>query len=383
MAKGIQVRGMIYLNKIQMMNRKKFRNKNIINLSLSENLYKIPFKVLLDIKAEYHKINLYPVGIHEELRSRIAEYHDLQKNNVLIGNGLDEMILIASLTLAKEHKKVMITENTFQGYVESAKICNLEIIKSKIENNRICVNDILTRISKDLDFIILCNPLNPYGTIITQDESNEIVSKAQSMGIYVIIDEAYGDFANKDKFKSSIDLIDKYDNLIVYRSFSKYFGIAGLRCGYALSNYKNIVQMSSIEGALPYRVNRIACRAAMSCLRQKCLYDKIAQKIQYNKIMLYKMLYKEGIQYVESETNFILLKFNENIDIANLCKKLLNDYQITVKNGNDFGLSHCIRVGIGTKKQMRYFVKSLHYVLSEFENNLFKRINLNDRETMF
>lgn len=339
------------------------KNSDMINLSLSENLFDIPKSVLQDLTEECQKINYYPIDIYEEARCKIAEFHKLINDNILLGNGVDEVILISSLTLTKERKQIMVTENTFKGYVESAKICELEIIETKITNNHIDVEDILSKITDKIAFIIICNPLNPYGTIISENQCKKIIEKAKLNNVYVIFDEAYGDFVNNINYKSKVDWINIYENIIVYRSFSKYFGIAGLRCGYAISDCKNIEIMSSIKKSLPYRVNRIACRAVISCLANKQYYDVISQKVSENKKYLYNVLDKLGVGYIRSETNFVMIIFKQNVDVNCLCELLQKQYNIKIKNGNEFGLDYCVRVGIGTIDHIKIFVKALKELL--------------------
>ena len=262
------------------------KKNNVLNLSLSENLYPLPKKVFDDLNKEYPRINYYPIDCYKKLRKALAEYHDLFPENIFISNGLDEMIFIASLTLANNHRRILLPEVMFQGYVEAAKLCGIEIISSKITQGKIDIQDLLKLEKADVDFVVLCNPMNPYGTILSTSECELLIQKAHSREITVIIDEAYGDFANKVRYKSAVKFIQKYDNVVIYKSFSKYYGLAGLRCGYAISNPDMIEKLKFIETALPFRVNRMACAAAISCLNQKREFDNISAKIGINKKIL-------------------------------------------------------------------------------------------------
>lgn len=334
-------------------------------MSLSENLYPLPKKVFDDLNKEYPRINYYPIDCYKKLRKALAEYHELFPENIFISNGLDEMIFIASLTLANNHRRILLPEVMFQGYVEAAKLCGIEIISSKITQGKIDIQDLLKLEKADVDFVVLCNPMNPYGTILSTSECELLIQKAHSREITVIIDEAYGDFANKVRYKSAVKFIQKYDNVVIYKSFSKYYGLAGLRCGYAISNPDMIEKLKFIETALPFRVNRMACAAAISCLNQKREFDNISAKIGINKKILYKKLDENQIKYIKSETNFVLIYLDKNVDVEILCARLRNEYGILVKSGKAFGIPYFIRVGIGTREQVERFIEAFVEVYKE------------------
>ena len=260
----------------------------------------------------------------------------------------------------------------FQGYEESAKLCGIEILFSRVTKNKIDVEDLKEKISEEIDFIVLCNPMNPHGTILTQKECEILIKEAKNKGCIVIVDEAYGDFADERKYKSCVNFIEKYDNLLVYKSFSKYYGLAGLPCGYALSSENVIEKLNAINRALPFRVNRLACMTAISCLEYKNEFDRMARKIKKNKEFLYKKLTENQVAYIETETNFILIYLDNRIDVDDLCVRLLNEENILVKNGKIFKKTNFIRVGIGTKKNIRRFVKGFVRIYKEMMNNMRK-----------
>ena len=262
-------------------------NEKKINLSLSENAQNIPNNVLQVMKDECYNANRYPVDVHNELVKRLAQYHSCSLENIILGNGVDEMILIACLTLSENKKKIIVSEHTFNGYVEAAKICRLEICESKVVNNRICIDDMISKIDLYTTCIFLCNPLNPYGTVLQKNECIKIIEWAKQQGTYVIIDEAYADFVSDSSYCSALELLDCYKNVIIYKSFSKSYGLAGLRCGYAVANKEVITIMKKVHGPLPYRVNRIACKAAIACLENQNEYNKSIKQVNEIKKTFY------------------------------------------------------------------------------------------------
>ena len=218
-------------------------------------------------------------------------------------------------------------------------------------------NKILEAINKNTKIVILVNPNNPTGTSIKRNDIRRIAQKAKINGALVLIDEAYYQFYGK----TSIPLIKKYDNLFISQTFSKAFGLAGLRLGYIISIKDNI---KIIQKALsPYSVNNLAVVCACAALEDLAYVKNYVQEVEKSKLALYKELEKLGIKYYKSDANFILL--NIGSQSAKFCQKLREKGVLVRDRSSDTLLNGCVRITLGTLKQTEELIKALRQLVKE------------------
>ena len=292
--------------------KKKYRN--ILDVSLSESNSKLPYYVRRKGYKELKKANKYPVDIYNELKTSIAEAYGINNNCIFIGNGLDGIILCICLLL-KNEKKVLTCKGSFQGYRLSAEACGMNVIELDLKNKDEFANGLISEINSNIGIVFISNPNNPLGFFLSQESCLSIVSKAQKNDTIVVIDEAYIDFVETGEKYNMIKLYQKYNNIIILRSFSKGYGIAGLRCGFAISNKDTISSLFKISGPLPYRVNRVACRVAVELLNNSKKLIKLRKKVNLIKQYTYKLLESCNIRYYKSEANFILIEIDTDINV--------------------------------------------------------------------
>lgn len=333
-----------------------------IRLSLSENPNSFPEKIKDRIIKEIDDINLYPIDYYDEVKNILGKSFNLNKENVYITNGSDEAIFFSLLTFGKQNEKVLINQKTFDGYICSAKALNLNFEEIDLVDFKVDLNTIKEAIDDNVTLIYICNPHNPTGTILEKNVLIEFISFCSLRRIKVVVDEAYMEYSRSDN--SVIDFINTFDNLIVIKTFSKIYPMAGIRFGFILSNTENIKKISALK-MLPYNVNRLACVLAIECLKDSTFLENILINNDEMRKYTYQELDKLGIEYLKSNTNFIMIKFPTNI--PNFAKILLEKYGIEIKDLSGLGLNMYGRMTLGKKEEMDAVFKSILKIKNNYK----------------
>ena len=312
-------------------------------------------KELKRIKPSY--LATYPE--YKKLREEIAAYCRVGINEVIPANGTDEAIkTIFEAYTEKGKDEIVIPVPTFAMFKFYAQLS--EAIIREVPYNRdlsFPAKKVLGKINKKTKIAILVNPNNPTGTSIKRKDIIKIIKKARKNKSIVLLDEAYYQFYSK----TSIPLIKKYDNLFITQTFSKAFGLAGLRLGYTISNENNIKIIQKVLSS--YSVNNVAVISALAALKDLNYIKKYVKEVKESKISLYTALTLLGIQYYKSDANFILLKIGEKAEY--FCGKL-KERGILVRNRSaDTLLDGCVRITLGTKKQTEELIAAIGQITKE------------------
>ncbi|MDD5583961.1 MAG: histidinol-phosphate transaminase, partial [Candidatus Omnitrophica bacterium] len=289
-----------------------------------EEVYKlasneIPFPPLYikkSIMEELYNINRYPEASCFYLRREIAKRNDIDQEQVVFGNGSDEIITLTLRAFIDAGDEVVIAYPTFLMYEIQAIACGAQVVKVPLKNYRYSLVDVAASITEKTKVIFIANPDNPTGTYVTHVQLEEFLSKI-SRDIVVYLDEAYFEFAPGD-FPRSLEFLKKRGNIIVARTFSKVYGLAGLRVGYCMTTKEIAVAFNTIRD--PFNINRFAQVAALAGLKNKAFLKKVTSLVAKEKKYLYTEFTKLGITFVESATNFILVNFKA--DARALCEYL-------------------------------------------------------------
>ena len=329
-----------------------------LRLDFNENIIGCSSKVLKALK-DIKSSDLATYPDYKKLRRALADYCSINANEVLPTNGTDEAIkTIIETYIEKGKDEIIIPIPTFAMFKFYAQL-NEAIIK-EIEYNydlRFPIQRVLDELNKNTKIVVLVNPNNPTGTSIKERDIIKIIEKSQKNNAIVLIDEAYYQFTGK----TDTPLIKKYDNLIITQTFSKAFGLAGLRLGYIISNENNI---KNIQKALsPYSVNNAAVKCAFAALKDLDFVKKYAREVKESKTILYKALAFLGIKYYRSDANFVLLKIGEKVEF--FCQKL-REYGILVRNrSGDQLLEGCVRITLGSINRTKRLIAAISQVIKE------------------
>ena len=338
-----------YINKIKRVKPLTTSRYKKIRLDKNEKIDQFSNLFLNSYKSKLTSEILTTYPEFNNLLKLIANKNKVNTNNILLTSGIDSAIklIIEAFTLRKN--KVLILNPTFAMTSIYCRAANLNIIKIGY-NNKLEINfdKLLKNINKKLKLIILSNPNSPTGTIIKKDKINIILKKAKKFKIPVLMDEAYYGFTNQ----TSIKLISKFNNLFVARTFSKVFGLAGLRAGFIVSNKKNIDYLSKIKPM--YEINSAAVIAAETILQNEKLTKKYLNETLISKKLLIKTLRKKNLNYFDSHANFILIDFKK---YKNKILKIARTNNILISKNTPF--KSYIRITLGPLNKMKVFFNIL------------------------
>jgi len=337
--------------------RKFFNPANPIWLNSNENAYgpsPLAQKAMLNA---YKNSNRYPDDYLPLLKKKIAEHWNVSTDNILMGAGSSDIIGLACQHAAKTKGHVVTAEPSYRVWNGQASSFGLSF-------NRISLNDekktdlkkMVDAINNETRMIYFCNPNNPTGTVVEVSQLKDYVSAA-SEKTFVLIDEAYTEYA---ELPSLASLAITNPNVVVAKTFSKVYGLAGARVGYAIAHPDTIKSLRSYQPWPDAGVSMVSCNAAMASLGDKDFVNQCRQKVKESKEMCYDCFKKLSLDYVSSSTNFILF----NIDkLKGDFTALMQAKNIYVQFREHFGGKWC-RVSIGTTEEMQQFCNALEEIAS-------------------
>jgi len=327
-----------------------------VRLSSNENPYPPSPEVFSQIMDGLFYVNRYP-GNEAELKAAIGKHYNVKPEKVLIGNGSNELIEM-SLKAMKYGKrnKVIISDPSFAFYAIASKIYGYESVKVPLVNMKVELGAVKDLIDGNTRVIFLNNPNNPTGTIF-EDKEFEAFLKDLPPDILVVVDEAYAEFVESKTFPDSFSYIDDYP-VVILRTFSKAYGLAGLRIGYGVGEESIISFLERTKQ--PFSVNMMAIIAAKAALMDQKYLKKVLNNNRKGKRFLYAALKSLSIQFIPTEANYILMRIGPQ---AESITKRLFDEKILVRWMGAYNLSEYIRVGIGTMDENKLFVEALKRIL--------------------
>ena len=330
-------------------------NEKIIDFSSNVNPLGCHPGVKKYLKKQLNQIHVYPDSESSKLRSNLKWFTGMSTSQIIVGNGSTEIIYNFCSTFVNKKSKVLIPCPTFSEYEKAAKFFGGTIISFKSLNLNKDLSKFIQKIPKH-GIIFFCNPNNPTGEILSKKNMEQIVKSAQKKSSLVFVDETFIELV-PDSNPTLVKSIKSYDNLFVLRSFTKSFGLAGLRIGYGLGSKKIIEILQRIK--IPWNVNYIAQAAASAALCYSNFLEKSCEIIKKENFFLMNSLSKiEWLSCFNSSTNFIFIKTKINSKI--LQKKLLKK-NILVRDCSTFcGLDESyIRIAIKNRNQNKLLMKAL------------------------
>lgn len=330
---------------------------NIIKMASNENPLgpsPLALKAITEILPD---IYLYPDANCFELKQRLAGFYQIAAENILIGNGSDELLKLLAEAFICKDDQVIFAQPTFSEYEFVSLIMGADCIKVPLINFTLDLEAILKAITAKTKIIFICNPNNPTGTILGAEAIRSFMEQVPD-DIIVIFDEAYSEYVESPDFPDSLDYVRQGRNVIISRTFSKIYGLAALRVGYAITT-PAIAQ--AIETVMePFNVNSLAQAGALAALDDIEHVSKSQKLNQAGKQYLYAELERLGLGYVPTQANFILVDCG--CDCRQVFKGLLQQ-GIIVRTCDHFGFPQSIRVTIGKPEDNLRFIKSLENVL--------------------
>ncbi len=315
--------------------------ERIIKLSSNENPYGASPKAVEAFRS-FSELHRYPDPEYAELREKIAEYTGWEFERIVVGAGIDGILETVFRFAVGEGDEVLIAPPTFSYYRILARLSCARIVEAK-RNDRFEVEGAAELVSRKTKLAIFCSPNNPTGNL---ERDEEIVSVAESIKGLVFVDEAYVEFAEKCFGK---DL----DNVIIARTFSKAFGLANLRIGYARLPEELVGVYRA--ASTPFPVSTAAAKAAIAALEDIEWLQSCVERIRSERERLYSFLSRRFEAY-PSQANFVLFKAPQN-----LYEELLRR-GIIVRECSSFGLGGYVRVSVGRKEENDAFMEAIEEI---------------------
>jgi histidinol-phosphate aminotransferase len=326
------------------------RAPGVINLASNESPYGPSPRVLQAVKREVARVGLYPDPRATKLKSAIADYVGVKAECVTIGNGSDELMELTCKAFLNPGDQVLIPLPTFAMY-ELACRTNGGVPKFFFLPDFDWPTEKLKRVLIGAKLAFFGRPNNPTGNGIALEGLRDLLRCRK----LIVTDEAYVEFAGNSIAK----LAPKFKNLLVFRTFSKAFGLAGLRIGYAVGNPKLIEVLESIRA--PFNVNRIAQVAAVAALSDKAYMHRVVSAIRKNRAYLRRELSKMGLRVLPSNANFLMVdSMSLGTDATKLCDYLASEGILIRELSNFKGAGpRWVRISVGKPEQNEKLVNSI------------------------
>jgi histidinol-phosphate aminotransferase len=298
-------------------------------------------------------LDQYPSTYSDGLRDELAKLYGLTRDNFVVGNGSDEMLDILFKTFMEPGETVITTYPAYSLHGFFVKINGGKVVQIDLDDDfQLNVEGINSAKGK---MVIICTPNNPTSNVFHQEDVRAII---ESCDRPVIVDEAYGEFAGE----SFMPLVDRYENLIVTRTFSKAYGLAGMRIGYMASNLDMANVMQTVK--IPYSLNRMSEHVAVSALKDQSYVRQSVETVKRERKHLADGLARLGFHVFPSEANFIL--FRSPKDSAQLVSRLAEKQVLIRDFGKQRRLENCVRTTIGTREMNDELLSKLTEVVREW-----------------
>ncbi|MBW8886348.1 MAG: histidinol-phosphate transaminase [Fibrobacteres bacterium] len=336
----------------------RYQPKMITKLGSNENPLGASPKVIEALGAALPKVSLYPDGSSGALRRALAECFGVEPGQIMVGNGSDEVLLLIAAAFLNPGEKVLVSENTFSEYEFAGRVMDGKIVKIPLRKHRYDLAAFKKKLATKPKLVFLCNPNNPTGTYFSHAELEALLRAAPPRTL-VVVDEAYCEYADAPDFPRSLELLAAYPNLIISRTFSKIFGMAGLRLGYAFAHPLIIRETGRVK--TPFNVNLLVQAAALAALSDGDFKRRSIANNLEGRAFLEKELAARGLDPLPTQANFICFRVPR--PAVDVCEDMLKQGLIA-RALKSFGLEDRIRITIGTPDQNERFLQALDAALA-------------------
>jgi histidinol-phosphate aminotransferase len=309
------------------------------------------------IEKSAQELHRYPNGGGYDLIAAIAARLEVERDNVVLGNGSDDIIVMLARVLLQPGDEAILPQPSFLMYDLAVRACGATPVGIPLKSYGIDLAGMLEHIGPATRLVFVNNPHNPTGALISRTALESFID-ALPPDIVLVIDEAYIEFVREENCPSSIEYLGLDKIIIGLRTFSKAYGLAGLRIGYGVMPAVFAEIINRIRQ--PFNVNSLAQAAAAAALSDEGFLENTVQLVHKELDFLYAALDALGIDYVKSQANFILIKVEKNAD--EVFENLLRQ-GVIVRSMTSYGYPDCIRVNVGMHDENVRFLAALRKVL--------------------
>ena len=298
--------------------------------------------------SEYLKMSKnfkrYPDSDSISLRKALAKKFKLDLNKIILGSGSDQILELICKAFLRKGDDVIVPKYSFLIYRLYSRINGANVLYSNEKNFTVSIEDILKKVTKKTKIVFIANPNNPTGTYISKKKLLLLRKKLRS-NILLVIDDAYFEYVKQKDYTSGLRLFSNFKNVLITRTFSKIYGLAGLRVGWGYGSKEIINSLNLIRP--PFNINSPALSAAEAAIKDNTWLNKEIKHVNKWNDKLYKEFKKLNIGTNKSFTNFLLINFDKIKKNSNKVFKFLANAGILVRKMNSYGIKNSLRVTIG------------------------------------
>ncbi len=317
-------------------------------------------------KKEYLKVSKsfsrYPDSDGTFLRKKLSDKFRLDKNRIILGSGSDQIFELVCKSFLKKGDEVIVPKYSFIIYRIYSKMNGAKVIYSKEDNFTVSVKDILKKVSKKTKIVFLANPNNPTGTYVKKKDLYYLRKKLRK-NILLVVDDAYFEYVKQKDYLSALGMFKNYKNVVITRTFSKIYGLAGLRVGWGYGSKYIINALNKIKP--PFNVSRPALFAASAAIKDNAWLNKEIKHVnKWNKKM-FDEFKRMKIATNKSYSNFLLVNFDKAKINSSKVFKLLAQTGILVRQMDVYGIKNSLRITIGKNDENRKLISKLKKILND------------------
>jgi histidinol-phosphate aminotransferase len=336
----------------------------IVKLASNENPLGIPESAKKAMQAIMHDLGRYPDSNGFELKQALAKKNQVPEDWITLGNGSNDILELATRAVAQVGSEIIFSKHAFAVYplaTQAVGACAV-VVDPKPDDLGHDLDAMLGAITDKTKLIFVANPNNPTGSFLSGNELKLFIHRVPAH-IVVVLDEAYNEYLKTDQQYDAIAMVREHHNLIVSRSFSKAYGLAGLRLGYAVSQFEMTDLMNRIRQ--PFNVNSLAQAAAIAALQDKEFLAKGAQVNQAGYLQLTQAFVEMNLHFLPSAGNFILVQVGKDDTAGSRVNLALLKQGVIVRPVDNYELPQFLRVSIGLPHENDAFIQALKNALAQ------------------
>ncbi|SDI98262.1 histidinol-phosphate transaminase [Salimicrobium halophilum] len=327
--------------------KKEYNLERIVKLASNENPFGFSGEVRSKLPEAIDQLEYYPDGYAREIREELASFYDVDEKQLIFGNGSDEVVQILCRAFLEEGSNTVMATPTFPQYKHNALIEGAEVREVPLtQGGHHDIETMLQTVDEKTRILWLCSPNNPTGVLMDKKTIDRVIEVCPD-DVLIVMDEAYYEYADESRRYPSVEAVQNHKNVVVLRTFSKAYGLAGLRIGYGIADEALISAMEPARE--PFNTSVIAQKAAVLALQDQSFLHRTVEETKKNKQDFMEFCEEIGIGYDQSEANFVLVHLPISGD--DMFEFLLTKGFI-VRSGEALGLPNSIRLTIGSEEDM-------------------------------
>ena len=340
----------------------KFKDRAVkIKLSANESALGPSPKAIKEYLRLSKNFKRYPDSEGVNLRKVLAKKFKLDPNKIILGSGSDQILELICKAFLKKGDEVVVPKYSFLIYRLYSQMNGAKVLYSKEKNFTISVDDILQKVTKKTKIVFLANPNNPTSTYVVKKKLLFLRKKLRS-NILLVVDDAYFEYVKQQDYSSGLQLFSNFKNVVITRTFSKIYGLAGLRVGWGYGSKEIINSLNQFKP--PFNINSPGLSAAEVAVQDNAWLKKEIKHVKKWNEKFYKEFKKLNIETNKSFTNFLLINFDKVKKSSSKIFKLLANAGILVRKMDNYGIKNSLRVTIGKNDENKRFILKLKKVIN-------------------